>query len=328
MDIAIFSSHRYERSTLEHAFTNSSHTLVFFDVHLNSQQAPLANGFDAVCVFVNDVVDAKTIEILSAGGTKLIALRCAGFNNVDTEAAKSYGIRVVRVPAYSPFAVAEHACALMLTLNRHIHKAYNRVRDSNFSIEGLCGFDLHGKTVGVIGTGAIGQVFCQIMQGFGCKVLAFDPVPNNSCLALGVKYVDLDQLLMDSDIISLHCPLNPKTHHIINHETLKKCKPHAVIINTSRGGLINTHAVIDTLKQGRLGGLAIDVYEEESDVFFEDLSDQIIADDDLMRLTTFPNVLVTGHQAFLTREALKNIAETTRENIEAFAVGSDLINEI
>lgn len=326
MNIAIFSARRYEKDSLTQAFLNSGYELQFFEAHLTSRHAPLAAGCEVVCAFVNDNLNSDTLDILADQGTRLIALRCAGYNNVDLAAAERLGIAVVRVPAYSPYAVAEHACALLLSLNRHIHKAYNRVRDSNFSLEGLVGFDLHGKTVGVIGTGSIGHYFCKIMHGFGCRVLAYDIVENPRCLALGTEYVALETLLTQADVISLHCPLTPATHHLINADALMKCQQSAVLINTSRGGLIDTRAVIDALKKGKLGGLAIDVYEEEGDVFFEDLSDRVVTDDDLMRLTTFPNVLMTGHQAFLTQEALFNIAQTTRENIDAFASGDTLVN--
>lgn len=328
MDIAVFSSRRYEKDSLQQAFANSEHHLHFIEAHLNATHAPLAAGCEAVCAFVNDVLDAATLNLLAAGGCRLVALRCAGYNNVDMDAAQQVAIKVVRVPAYSPYAVAEHACALLLGLNRHIHKAYNRVRDSNFSIEGLVGFDVHGKTVGVVGTGTIGAVFCQIMRGFGCRLLANDVAPNRECQAIGVEYVGFERLLQEADIISLHCPLTPDTQHMMNAMALEACKPGAVLINTSRGGLIDTHAVIKALKSGHLGGLAIDVYEEEGDVFFEDLSDKVIKDDELMRLTTFPNVLITGHQAFLTYEALTNIAQTTRANIDSFTAGGPLPNEV
>lgn len=328
MNIAIFSRRHYEQESLQHAFSNSPYQLHFFDVHLNTSHAALAKGCEVVCAFVNDILDAQTLSILAAGGTRLIALRCAGYNNVDISAANQFGINVVRVPAYSPYAVAEHACALLLSLNRHIHKAYNRVRDSNFSIEGLVGFDLHNKIVGVIGTGAIGSVFCQIMAGFGCHILAFDPHPNPRCRELGVDYVSLEHLLAHADIISLHCPLTPTTQHIINADTLALCKSNAVLINTSRGGLIDTQAVISALKRGQLAALGIDVYEEEATVFFEDQSNTVVTDDILMRLTTFPNVLITGHQAFLTHEALHNIAQTTRSNIDAYVANEPLVNEV
>lgn len=313
----IYSARRYELDSLKKAFNHSSHQLLFNEIHLDKHSAKLAEGCDAAAIFVNDKADRETLKTLADVGVSTLLLRCAGYNNVDVETAKQLGFYVYRVPAYSPHAVAEHACALILSLNRHIHKAYNRVRDSNFSIEGLVGFDLFNKTVGVIGTGAIGNTFCRIMQGFGCRVIAFDPTPDNTLAALGVEYLPLSQLLSKADIISLHCPLTPETHHLINRETLALIQHHAIVINTSRGGLIDTHAVIDALKDRHLGGLAIDVYEEEGDYFFEDLSGSVIGDDDLMRLTTFPNVLVTGHQAFLTHEALHNIAHTTKLNADA-----------
>lgn len=261
-------------------------------------------------------------------GIKLIALRCAGFNNVDLNAAKAHGIKVVRVPAYSPYAVAEHAVALILTLNRKTHKAYNRVRDSNFSLEKLVGFDLHGKTVGVIGTGKIGIIFCQIMQGFGCRVLAFDPFPNAELIAKGVEYQTLDDLFAASDIISLHCPLTPQTHHIINAKALEKVKKGAMLVNTSRGALVDTTAVISALRYRHLGYLAIDVYEQEEALFFQDLSGEILDDEEISHLLTFPNVLITAHQSFFTSEALEQIATTTLQNMSDFESGKPLVNAL
>ncbi|WP_020680759.1 2-hydroxyacid dehydrogenase [Marinobacterium rhizophilum] len=328
MNVLVYSSRKDEKPFLQHAFEGTSYRLQFEDSHLTPRTARLAVGFDAISVFVNDRVSAAVIEVLAEVGVKTIALRCAGYNNVDLAAAKAGGMAVVRVPAYSPYAVAEHAVALILSLNRHIHKAYNRVRDGNFALDGLLGFDLHGKTVGVIGTGSIGAVFCRIMRGFGCQVLAHDVAPNADCLALGVEYRTLGELLAQADILSLHCPLTPATHHLIDQAALAQMKPGAFLVNTSRGGLIDTPAVIAALKSEHLGGLAIDVYEEEADFFFEDLSDRVIADDDLMRLTTFPNVLVTGHQAFLTREALTNIADCTRDNLEQLARGEPCNNQL
>jgi len=315
MKLLVYSTRKDERAFLVDAFSDRAIDAQFEEIHLNATTAALAQGFDAVCVFVNERVDREVIDQLSSCGVKVIALRCAGYNNVDLEAAKQASIAVVRVPAYSPYAVAEHAVALLLGLNRHIHKAYNRVREGNFSLDGLVGFDLHGKTVGVIGTGEIGQVFCRILTGFGARVIAFDPNQSVQCLELGVEYVDLQRLYQESDVISLHCPLTPTTHHLINAGAINQMKPGVTLINTSRGGLVDTQAVIKGLKSRHLGGLALDVYEEEADLFFEDLSNQVIADDDLMRLTTFPNVIVTGHQAFLTREALQNIAQTTAANL-------------
>ncbi len=315
MKALVFSTRKDEKSYLINAFEALGHKVMFEEVHLNRKTAELAAGFDAVVVFVNDQLDDACLERLAELGVKTVALRCAGYNNVDLEAAKQHGLSVVRVPAYSPYAVAEHALTLLMTLNRHVHKAYNRVREGNFLLDGLVGRDIHHKTVGVIGTGNIGSVFCQIMQGFDCRLLAFDPNPSQALIEQGVEFVDLDSLLQQSDFISLHCPLTPQTHHVIGERALSLMKPGSMLINTSRGGLVDTKAVINSLKNGGLSGLAIDVYEEEADLFFEDQSNQVIADDDLMRLMTFPNVIVTGHQAFLTEEALTNIAQTTADNL-------------
>lgn len=328
MKVLVYSTRKDERAFLADAFSGSGLLPQFEEIHLNARTAALAEGSEAVSVFVNDQVDASVIEVLAALGVRIIALRCAGYNNVDLEAAKQFSIQVVRVPAYSPYAVAEHAVALLLGLNRHIHKAYNRVREGNFALDGLVGFDLHGKSVGVIGTGTIGQVFCSIMRGFGSQVLAFDPNPNKSLIDAGVSYVALDELYQCSDVISLHCPLTPQTHHLIDNSAIARMKPGVLLINTSRGGLVDTQSVIKGLKSGHLGGLALDVYEEEADLFFEDLSDQVIADDDLMRLTTFPNVIITGHQAFLTREALQNIAQTTVSNLTLLAQAQPCDNQL
>jgi D-lactate dehydrogenase len=264
---------------------------------------------------------------LASHGTSLIALRCAGFNNVDLKAAARLGMRVVRVPAYSPYAVAEHVVAMIQTLNRKTHRAYNRVREGNFSLEGLLGFDLHSRTIGVVGTGKIGQIFAQIMKGFGCEVLGYDVFKNSAFEAIG-RYVALPELLSQSDIVSLHCPLTPETYHLINAEAIEQMKPGAMLINTSRGGLVDTEAAIDGLKSKKIGALGLDVYEQESDLFFEDLSNEIIQDDLFERLTTFPNVLITAHQAFFTKEALENIAETTMQNISDFEAEQPLKNEV
>lgn len=279
-------------------------------------------------MFVNDQLDASVLEILASHGTRLIALRCAGFNNVDLKVAAKLGMTIVRVPAYSPYAVAEHTIGLILTLNRKIHRAYNRVREGNFSLDGLLGFDLHGRTIGIVGTGKIGQIVAQIMQGFGCRLLAYDLHPNSVCEAAGAKYVELSKLLSDSDIITLHCPLTPETHHLINREAIAQMKQGVMLINTSRGALIHTEAVIGGLKSQRVGALGLDVYEQESDLFFEDLSDQIIQDDLFERLMTFPNVIVTAHQAFFTKEALQNIAETTLSNITDYQEGKGCSNAL
>lgn len=315
MKAIVFSARKDEKSYLINAFGASGHEVMFEEVHLNRKTAELAAGFDAVVVFVNDQLDESCLERLAELSVKTVALRCAGYNNVNLDAAKRLGLSVVRVPAYSPYAVAEHALTLLMTLNRHVHKAYNRVREGNFLLDGLVGRDIQRKTVGVVGTGNIGSVFCQIMRGFNCRLLAYDPNPSQDLIEQGVEYVELDNLLEQSDFISLHCPLTAQTHHVISERALALMKPKAMLINTSRGGLVDTKAVINALKQARLSGLAIDVYEEEADLFFEDQSNRVIADDDLMRLMTFPNVIVTGHQAFLTEEALTNIAQTTANNL-------------
>jgi D-lactate dehydrogenase len=325
MRVAIFSTKPYDREFLTRLNREGQfgHELTFFEPRLTPQTAPLAEGFPAVCVFVNDQVGAETLERLATAGTQTVALRCAGFNNVDLAAAGRLGMRVVRVPAYSPHAVAEHAVGLLLALNRRIHRAYNRVREGNFALEGLLGFDLFGKTVGVIGTGVIGTVTARILAGFGCRALAFDLRPNPACEALGIEYVPLERLYAESDVITLHCPLSPATHHLIDDEAIAQMKPGVLLINTSRGALVETRAVIDGLKSGRLGGLAIDVYEEEADLFFEDLSNSVIRDDQFARLLTFPNVLITGHQAFFTREALEQIARVTLQNLKDIEQGRD-----
>jgi D-lactate dehydrogenase len=328
MEIAVFSSTPYERRYLDEANTNGHHRLNFFEVPLTIESAGLATGYPAVCIFVNDRADAQVLEALQRGGTRLVALRCTGFNNVDLEAAARLGMKVVRVIDYSPNSVAEHAVALLLAINRKIHRAYNRTRDSNFSLDGLIGFDLTGKTVAVVGTGKIGRVFAKIMLGFGCEVIGYDPMPSPEFEALGARYAVPGEIGERADVISLHCPLTPATHHIINAETLSRAKPGALLINTSRGALIDTEAVIEALKSGQLGGLAIDVYEQEATLFFRDLSNVVISDDLIQRLVSFPNVIVTGHQAFLTREALTTICETTLQSATAFEQGQTLENEI
>jgi D-lactate dehydrogenase len=297
------------------------------EVQLNEQTLQLAQG-EVVCVFVNDHLNATVIGKLSEQGIKVIALRCAGFNNVDLKAAAQCGMKVVRVPAYSPEAVAEHALAMIMTLNRKTHKAYNRIREQNFSLNGLLGFDLHGKTVGCVGTGNIGEAFCKIMVGFGCKVLAFDIKPNERLVALGVVYVPLAELFAGCHVISLHCPLNEQTRYLINEESVRKMKVGTMLINTSRGGLIDTKAAINGLKSGAIGALGIDVYEQEEHLFFRDLSEKIIADDIISRLMSFPNVLITAHQGFFTQEALTQIALVTLSNIKAFEMSNPLVNEV
>ncbi len=327
MKIAFFSSKKYDEISFNNV-NNGQHEFEFFEEQLNSKNAFLAEGFDAVCVFVNDKVNSTAIAALDKAGIKTIAFRSAGYNNLNMKVAKELGMRVVRVPAYSPQAVAEHAVALILTLNRKIHKAYNRVRENNFSIENLTGFDLHGKTVGVIGTGLIGKTFCKIMIGFGCKVIAHDVHPNEELKNSGVNYVGLDELLQQSDIISLHCPLLPETTHIINKDSLANMKQGAMLINTSRGGLLNTQDVIESLKAKHLGYLGIDVYEQEAGIFFNDLSETIIEDDSIARLMTFPNVIITSHQGFFTKEALEQIANTTLNSLYTIEKGEPLNEKV
>lgn len=325
MKIAVFSAKSYDREHFDptnqaNQANHDGHELVYFEPHLTPQTAILCCGFEAVCCFVNDTLNSETIGILADCGIGLIAMRCAGFNNVDLEAAKAAGIRVARVPEYSPHAVAEHAVALILGLNRNLHRAYNRVRENDYALSGLLGFDLYGKTVGMVGSGKIGAVFARIMTGFGCQVIASDPHENPDLEGI-VDYVENDQLFARSDIISLHCPLVSATHHLINAETIGQMKPGAMLINTSRGGLIDTPAVVNALKSGQLGYLGLDVYEEEADLFFEDNSNMLLQDDVFARLLTFPNVIITGHQAFFTREALNAIAHITLNNISDYAAG-------
>jgi len=328
MRIAIFSTKPYDRRFLTDANARAGHELIFFEPRLNGDTAAMAQGFPAVCVFVNDTLNAHVLRTLADGGTRLIALRCAGFNNVDLAAAEQLGLTVVHVPAYSPYAVAEHTVALMLALNRRIHRAFNRVREGNFALDGLLGFDMHKKTVGVIGTGRIGALVARSVAGFGCRVLAYDVNVNPDCTAIGVEYVPLEQLFPQSDIVTLHCPLVPATHHLINADAVARMKPGVMIINTGRGALVDTPAVIDGLKSGRIGYLGLDVYEEEADLFFEDLSGHVLHDDVFARLLTFPNVIITGHQGFFTREALANIAETTLANINEFERDAPLSHRV
>jgi D-lactate dehydrogenase len=329
MKIAVFSTKHYDRESLTAANSTHNHELCFFETQLNEHTVLLAKGMPVVCPFVNDVVDAGVLNILAANGTRLLALRSAGFNNVDLPAAAALGIAVVRVPAYSPYAVAEHTVALILMLNRKLYRAYNRVRDDNFSLEGLLGFDLHGGTIGIIGTGKIGMVFAQIMHGFGCSLLGYDKFPNSQFEAIGAaRYVELPELLAKSDVISLHCPLTPENHYLINAEAIKQMKPGVMLINTSRGGLVDTKAVIAGIKSAQIGYLGIDVYEQEADLFSEDLSNTIIQDDNFQLLKSFPNVVITAHQAFFTRNALQAIAETTLANITEFEQGHSLTNQV
>lgn len=329
MQIAFFSSKSYDRSSFNAALVRYPHlTLRFLDCRLDASTAALAAGADAVCAFVNDKLDAACLNQLSALGIRTALLRCAGFNQVDLTAASALGLVVARVPAYAPEGVAEHAVGLILALNRKLCKAHARVRENNFSLENLQGFNLHGCTVGVVGTGKIGAAFARIMLGFGCEVLAHDPTPDNALAALGVNYVPLDVLCSSARIVSLHCPLTPRTRYLIDDAALSAMPQGVMLINTSRGGLVDTRAVIKHLKTGHLGYLGLDVYEEEAGLFFEDESDHILQDDVFARLQTFPNVLITGHQAFLTQEALANIAETSLANAESERQGIDCGNRV
>ena len=317
--LAMFSAKPYDRRSFNSANdADADGGAVEIDYHesrLNRWTAGYAVEADVVCAFVNDDLSADVLEVLAGAGTKCVALRCAGFNNVDLDAARRLGVTVVRVPAYSPNAVAEHTLALMLSLNRKIHRAHNRVRDRNFSLDGLVGFDMAGKTAAVIGTGQIGTIVARLLWHLRCKVVAFDPVVNQDLVDLGVSYVDLDEALAVGDIVTLNCPLNEHTHHLVNAESIAKMKPGVMLVNTGRGALIDTAAVLEALKSGHIGSLALDVYEEEGDLFFEDRSDEILDDDNFARLLTYPNVLITAHQAFLTHEALAAIAETTLANV-------------
>ena len=324
MKIAFFNTKRYEKQAFEEANRHRGHEFLWIDLPLRAGTAPFAQGCAAACVFVNDQADAAAIVALAASGVKLIAARSAGFNHIDLAAARGVGIVVVRVPAYSPYAVAEYTLALMLSLNRHVHRAYNRVREGNFALDGLLGFDMHGRTVGLIGLGKIGACTAKILQGMGCRVIGHDPVSS----VTGVTPVALPELLATSDIVSLHCPLTPETRHLIHAESIQQMKRGAMLINTSRGALVDTMAAIEGLKSGQLGSLGIDVYEEEADLFFKDLSETVIQDDVFARLLTFPNVLVTGHQAFFTADALRGIAVTTIGNISEFAATGQCRNAI
>ena len=318
MKVAFFDTKSYDIPGFEHYAADSGLEIKFFETRLNEDTASLAAGYDAVCVFVNDTVSAAVVDQLCQLGVKVLVLRCAGFNNVDMKACQGR-LPVYRVPAYSPYAVAEHAMALLLTINRRTHKAYIRTRDFNFSLQGLAGFDLHGKTVGIIGTGKIGRVFADICKGFGMKILAYDKYPNPDS---GLTYVDLPELFEQSDIISLHCPLTEETHHIIDAASIAKMKTGVTILNTSRGALSNTEDLIAGIKNKKVGAACLDVYEEEGDFFYEDYSGHIVRDDKLVRLIAMPNVIVTSHQAFLTQEALDSIASTTVDNLVKFFAGT------
>ncbi len=329
MKVAFFSTKSYDREFMTKANEAYDHEFQFFDTKLEASTAILASDFDAVCMFVNDQADRETLERLRHEGVKLVTLRAAGFNNVDLEAAKELGIKITRVPAYSPYAVAEHTLAMILTLNRKTHLAYERIRNGNFSLEKLMGFDLYGRTIGVIGTGNIGRIFARNMRGLGCKVLAYDPYPSEEFKQENVvTYVGLDDMYPEVDIVSLHCPLTEDTYHLINKEAIDKMKDRVMLINTSRGALVDTKAVIRALKHGKIGYFGLDVYEQEENLFFQDLSGHIIQDDDIIRLMTFPNVLITSHQAFFTEQAMNNISDTTLQNINEFEQGGELQNEV
>ncbi|MFD2288057.1 2-hydroxyacid dehydrogenase [Pedobacter petrophilus] len=326
MKIAVFSTCKYDQEFLE-AY-NTGHELVFFEAQLSMKNASLTQGFDAVCLFVNDLADQQMMEQLEENGVKVILLRCAGFNNIDLDAAGSAGIKILRVPSYSPEAVAEYTMSMILTLNRKTHKAYNRVREGNFSLEGLMGFNLYKAKVAIIGTGNIGKALYHILKGFGCQVMAYDPFPDQELVADGLHYGTLEEVISDAEIVSMHCPLADENHHMINHITLQLFKQGAMLINTSRGGLINTQDVIEALKSGKLGSVGLDVYEQESKLFFKNLSADVIQDDLISRLISFPNVLITSHQGFFTREAMQQIAMTTFINADAYAGGLKLDNEV
>ncbi len=328
MKVAFFSSKSYDKKSFSRHQKDFSHELNYFEAQLDHKTIALAKDHQAICTFVNDYIDDFILNELHQYGIKLVALRCAGYNQVDLAAAAKHDIKIVRVPMYSPEAVAEHAFALILTLARKTHKAYNRVRENNFSLEGLTGANIHGKTVGVIGTGAIGRAFCRIAKGFGCRILAYDVYQNEEMIKLGVEYMPLNEVLAKAHIISLHCPLTPETRHIISKEAIELMQTGAALINTSRGALVDTKAVIKALKTKKLGFLGIDVYEQEEHIFFKNLSEEILEDEQISRLMTFPNVLITGHQAFLTNEALDQIALTTLQNISEFDKGRPLTNEV
>ena len=328
MRIAVFGTKPYTSTYFDRANEAFGHELVYFEARLHGRTARLAEGFPAVCAFVNDDIGAAVLEQLNSGGVRTIALRCAGFNNVDLEVAGRLGMQVVRVPAYSPESVAEHTIALLLALNRRIHRAFNRVREGNFALEGLVGFELHRRTVGVIGTGRIGAAVVKILTGFGCRILAYDVVQNPEVAKSGARYVELEDIFKASDIVTLHCPLLPVTHHLIDANAVSMMKDGVMLINTSRGALVDTPAVIEGLKSGRIGALGLDVYEEEEALFFEDMSSAVLQDDVFARLLTFPNVVITGHQAFLTEEALMTIAETTLSNVATIERGQECENAV
>jgi D-lactate dehydrogenase len=318
MRVAVFSTHGFDRQFLDEANITRRHDLHYFEARLTPATSALAHDFPVVCAFVNDQLDATVLTALASGGTRMIALRSAGFNHVDVNHARGVGLTVSRVPAYSPHAVAEHTIAMILSLNRKIHRAYARVREGNFALDGLLGFDLFDRTAGIVGTGKIGTVVARILLGFGCRILAYDVAPSQECREMGVEYVPIDDIWTRSDIITLHTPLTPQTRHMIDANAIARMKPGVMIVNTGRGALVDTPALIAGLKSGHIGYLGLDVYEEEEHLFFQDLSSHVIQDDVFARLLTFPNVVVTAHQAFFTREALRAISETTLDNISAF----------
>ena len=328
MRVAFFNTHGFDRQFVDAANVDRRHELHYIEARLTGATSVLADTYSAVCAFVNDRLDAPVLSTLAAGGTRMIALRSAGFNHVDLAKARELGLIVARVPAYSPYAVAEHTIALILTLNRKTHRAYARVREGNFALEGLLGFDLHGRTAGVVGTGKIGTIVARILRGFGCDLIAFDVAPNEECVSMGVRYVTLQELWSRSDIITLHAPLTERTRHILDAAAIAGMKPGVMIVNTGRGSLVDTAALIEGLKRGQVGYLGLDVYEEEEAIFFQDLSSDVIQDDVFARLLTFPNVVVTAHQAFFTREALRAISETTLDNVSAFEDGRRSGNEL
>ena len=327
MRVAVFSTKPYDEFYLQEA-NRQQHELLFLEARLSPATAALASGFEAVCAFVNDQLDREVLQSLASSGVRYVALRCAGFNNVDLSAAAALNLQVVRVPVYSPFAVAEHTVGLMLTLNRKIHRAHWRVREGNFALHGLLGFDMNGRTAGIVGTGEIGSVVAKILTGFGCRLLGFDRMENPKCRELGVEYVSFEQLLAESDIVTLHCPLTRETHHMICKPAIERMKPGVMLINTSRGALVDAQAATDGLKSGKIGYLGLDVYEEEAELFFEDHSGHVIQDDVFMRLATFPNVLITAHQAFFTATALEEIARVTMANLTCFERGEPTANDL
>ncbi|WP_373954501.1 2-hydroxyacid dehydrogenase [Vibrio pomeroyi] len=328
LNIAFFSSKSYDEKSFNLAKGELNAEFHFHDFRLTITTAKMAHDNEVVCAFVNDDLSRDVLEILAQGGTKLIAMRCAGFDKVDLDAAKEFGLQVVRVPAYSPESVAEHTVGMMMCLNRKLHKAYQRTRDANFSLEGLVGFNFHGKTVGVIGSGKIGLATMRILKGLGMNILCYDPYPNPLAVELGAKYVELDELYQESDVISLHCPMSKENYHLLDATAFEKMKDGVMIVNTSRGELLDSTAAIEALKQSKIGALGLDVYDNEKELFFQDKSNDVIVDDVFRRLSACHNVLFTGHQAFLTKDALFNIANTTLTSVDAFFAGNTSGNEL